>query len=74
MYDMMPATFLRIRYMSKRLRRLIESQPQIKVAQHAQDNTLEKVWFVTLAAVFAGAFYFFGYYFLGTVWHALTGG
>ena len=60
--------------MSKRLRRLLESQPQIKVAQHAHDDNMDKVWFATLAAVFAGAFYFFGYYFWGAVWHALTGG
>ena len=60
--------------MSKRLRRLIENQPQIIVAQHTHDNTMDKVWYATLAALFAGVFYFFGYYFGGTLWHALTGG
>ncbi len=60
--------------MSKRLRRLIESQPQIKVAQHTQSNDANNVWFAALATLFAGVFYFFSYYFWGALWHALSGG
>jgi hypothetical protein len=60
--------------MSRQLRRLIKNQPRIKVAQHVHDNSTDKVaWFVTLAFAFAGVFYFFGYYFWGTVWRVLSG-
>jgi hypothetical protein len=58
--------------MSKRLRRLIESQPKVKVAQHAHDAGSDARWFVVLAAI-AGAFYFGVYYWWG-VWRALAGG
>ena len=60
--------------MSRRLRQLIENQPKVKVAQHAHDAGWDKTWFAALAAIFAGVFYFFGYYFWGTLWRALTGG
>jgi hypothetical protein len=58
----------------RRLRQLIENQPQIKVAQHVQDGSVDKTLFVTLAFAFAGVFYFFGYYFWHTVWRVLMGG
>ncbi|MCQ3976866.1 MAG: hypothetical protein DPW09_25850 [Anaerolineae bacterium] len=60
--------------MSKHLRRLIKNQPQVKVVAHTHDNSKDTVWFVTLAAAFAGVFYFFGYYFWGDLWRVLAGG
>ncbi|MBE7469231.1 MAG: hypothetical protein HS114_08855 [Anaerolineales bacterium] len=60
--------------MSKHLRRLVKNQPQVKVVAHTQDNSKDTVWFVTLAAAFAGVFYFFGYYFWGDLWRVLAGG
>ncbi|MCK6629017.1 MAG: hypothetical protein L6R45_28040 [Anaerolineae bacterium] len=60
--------------MSKHLRRLVKNQPQVKVVAHTHDNSKDTVWFVTLAAAFAGVFYFFGYYFWGDLWRVLTGG
>lgn len=60
--------------MSRRYRQLIESQAKVKVAAHTHDLTTDQVWFITLAATFAGVFYFFGYYFGGDLWRALVGG
>jgi len=60
--------------MSKHLRRLVKNQPQVKVVAHTHDNSKDTVWFVTLAAAFAGVFYFFGYYFWGDLWRVLAGG
>jgi hypothetical protein len=60
--------------MSARLRQLIKNQPQVKVAQHVQDDSINNVWVATLAFIFAGVFYFYGYYFFGeTVWRVLVG-
>jgi hypothetical protein len=60
--------------MSRRLRQLIEKQPQVKVAQQVQDNGLNRGWFAALAFIFASVFYFYGYYFFGsTVWRVLMG-
>jgi hypothetical protein len=57
--------------MSKKLRRLIHSQDQIKVAQHAADNAeLVMGWYVRLAALFAASFFYFWYYFSGQPWGA----
>jgi hypothetical protein len=58
----------------RQLRQLIENQPQVKVAQHVQDSSVNQALFVTLAFTFAGVFYFFGYYFWDTVWRVLMGG
>ena len=60
--------------MSQRYRRLIEDQPKIKVVAQAHDASTDTVWFVTLAATFAGVFYFFSYYFGGDLWRVLAGG
>jgi Kef-type K+ transport system membrane component KefB len=60
--------------MPKHLRHFIKNQPQVKVIAHSHDNSKDTVWFVTLAAAFAGVFYFFGYYFWHTVWRVLMGG
>lgn len=60
--------------MPKHYRHLIKNQPQVKVVAHTQDNSKDTVWFVTLAAASAGAFYFFGYYFGYDLWRVLTGG
>lgn len=60
--------------MPKRYRHLIKNQPQIKVVAHTHDNSKNTVWFVTLAAAFAGVFYFFSYYFWYDVWRVLIGG
>jgi hypothetical protein len=60
--------------MSKRLQRLLQNQPRVKVAQHTQNNSQVNIWFAALATFFAGVFYFFGYYFWDTLWRALTGG
>jgi hypothetical protein len=59
--------------MPRHYRHLIENQAKVKVIAQAQDASLDKAWFVTLAAV-AGVFYFFGYYFWGDVWRVLAGG
>jgi hypothetical protein len=59
--------------MTKQIRRLIEDQA--KVVAHTHDANADKVWFVTLAAAFAGVFYFYAYYFWGNgLWRVLTGG
>lgn len=55
--------------MSKLYRRLIENQPQVKVAARV-DHTLVNIRRALLAALFAGFFYFFG----SNLWHALAGG
>ena len=60
--------------MSKQLQRHLQNQSRVKVAQHTLDNNLNAIRFAALATFFAGVFYFFSYYFWGTVWHALTGG
>ena len=62
--------------MSRRYRQLIANQAKVKVVAQAHDTSVaNKVWFVTLAAFFAGVFYFFGYYFWGSVvWRVLAGG
>jgi hypothetical protein len=62
--------------MSKRRRQLIENQAKIKVVAQAHNASADnKVWFVTLAAFFAGVFYFWAYYFFGDeVWRVLAGG
>ncbi|MFN8457045.1 MAG: hypothetical protein U0401_20670 [Anaerolineae bacterium] len=60
--------------MSKRIRRLIENQTEVKVVAQAYDNNMDKVRFITLATAFAGVFYFFGYYFGSDWWRVLTGG
>jgi len=61
--------------MSQKLRQLAQNQPKINVvAQQADHANLNNGWFITLAAFFAGVFYFLGYYFWGnTVAHLLTG-
>jgi len=51
--------------MSPQLRRQIEQQNTVKVAQHAQSDASGFVWFVTLATFVAGVFYFW-YYFAGS--------
>jgi hypothetical protein len=62
----------------KRYLQLIENQSKVKVAERnlplARNIEVSNVWFVTLATVFAGAFYFWGYYFWDDWWRALTGG
>jgi len=61
--------------MSKRYRHLIENQSKVKVMAQAHDAASDKAWFAMLAAVFAGIFYFFGYYFFGSNWwRVLAGG
>ena len=60
--------------MPKLYRHLIEDQSKIKVMAQAHDASKDTVWFVTLAAAFAGAFYFFGYYFGDDLWRVLAGG
>jgi hypothetical protein len=60
--------------MSKQSRRFIEKQAQVKVVAHAHDANADKVLFVTLAAAFAGVFYFFAYYFWSDLWRVLAGG
>ena len=60
--------------MSKQLRHFIKNQPQVKVVAQSHDNSKDTVWFVTLAAAFAGVFYFFGTYFGDDLWRVLTGG
>lgn len=60
--------------MSRRLRRHLENQAQVKVGTKAHGDALNTGWFLTLAALFAGAFYFFGYYFWEHLWRVLTGG
>lgn len=60
--------------MAKRYRHLIENQAKVKVVAQAHNASMDKAWFVTLAAIAAGVFYFFGYYFWGDVWRVLAGG
>lgn len=60
--------------MSNRLQRHQQNQSRVKVAQRTHDNNLNTVWFAALASFSAGVFYFFSYYFWGSLWHALTGG
>lgn len=60
--------------MPKHYRQLIKNQPQVKVVAQAHDTSKDHAWFVTLAAAFAGVFYFFGYYFWGDLWRVLAGG
>lgn len=60
--------------MPKRYRHLIKNQSQVKVMAQAHNTSEDRVWFVTLAAAFAGVFYFFGYYFWGDLWRVLAGG
>ncbi len=62
--------------MSRRYHQLIENQAKVRVVAQAHDASADhKVWFMTLAAFFAGVFYFFGYYFWGDeVWRVLAGG
>lgn len=61
--------------MSRRLRQIplhqLEKQTQVKVVQQIQATSLDQAWFATLAAFFAGVFYFFSYYFWGTAWRVL---
>lgn len=59
--------------MSKKLRKLIEAQSQVKVAQQAHDNNVNTIVYPTLAVTFASFFYFYGYYFWDTIWRVLTG-
>ncbi len=59
--------------MSKRYRRLLENQARVEVVAQAHDS-MSAVWFVTLAAVFAGVFYFWGYYVWEMLWRVLSGG
>jgi len=56
--------------MRKHSYELIKNQAKVKVIAQAQDNTLDKIKVMMLAAASAGVFYFFGY----NVWHALLGG
>ncbi len=58
--------------MSRQLRHLIENQAKVQVAQHAQEDVSGFVWFATLAAVAAGVFYFW-FYFFGATGSVLTG-
>ncbi len=61
--------------MSRQHRQLIANQAKIKVVAQAHDASVaNKVWFVTLAAFFAGVFYFFGYYWWNEVGRVLAGG
>lgn len=61
--------------MSRRYRQLIANQAKIKVVAQAHDLSIhQKVWFVTLAAFFAGVFYFLGYYWWNEMWRVLSGG
>jgi hypothetical protein len=60
--------------MSKQLQRHLQNRPRVKVAHHTHHNNLNTIWFTALATFFAGVFYFWGYYFGGTLWRALTGG
>jgi hypothetical protein len=63
-----------VNLMPKRYRHLIEDQPKIKVIAQAHDASNDTAWFVVLAAVVAGAFYFFSYYCGGDLWRVLAGG
>ncbi len=57
--------------MMKRYHHLGKKQSEITVATYAhQAKDQNTVWFVTLAAAFAGFFYFFG----ENLWHVLAGG
>ncbi len=61
--------------MSRRLRRLIENQPKVKVATQTQNDVLNKSLVSAFAVIVAGVFYFFGYYFFaGILWRVLSGG
>jgi hypothetical protein len=71
---MMLSIFIEGKPMPRHYRHLIENQAKVKVVAQAQDASLDKAWFVTLAAAVAGVFYFFGYYFWGDVWRVLAGG
>ncbi len=56
--------------MPKHYYELIKNQAKVKVVAQAQEDTLNKIKMMMLAAASAGVFYFFGY----NVWHALLGG
>ena len=56
--------------MQNKYRRLIESQPKVKVVARTKDNRADQIKFSLLAAIFAGFFYFFG----TNLWYALVGG
>ena len=60
--------------MSKRIRRLIENQAEVKVVAQAHNINTDRVRFITLAAAFAGVFYFFDYYFGSYCWRLVAGG
>jgi hypothetical protein len=60
--------------MSKHYHHLIKNQSKVKVMAQAHDTSKNDVWFVALAATFAGVFYFFSYYFWGDLWRVLAGG
>lgn len=49
--------------------KLVKNQPKVKVIAQTQENNTNRVKLTLLAAVSAGAFYFFGH----NVWHALLG-
>ena len=59
--------------MSRRLRQLIENESKIKVAQHAQEDSMGKFWLAALVAFAAGVFYFWSYYFFGAMGSVLAG-
>ena len=57
--------------MSRRLRRIIETESKVKVATPAYRSArVNGAVFFVFAFAFASAFYFFG----GILWRALTGG
>ncbi len=60
--------------MSRHHRHLIQNQSKVKVIAQAHDTSLDKAWFVTLAAAVASVFYFFSYYFWDDLWRVLAGG
>lgn len=59
--------------MSRRLQHLIENESKIKVAQHAQEDSMGKFWSAALVASAAGVFYFWSYYFFGAMGSVLAG-
>ena len=60
--------------MSKRIRQSINDEIQVKVIAQTRDHGLGMVWYLTLAAIFAGVFYFWGYYFWAFLGRVLAGG
>ncbi len=60
--------------MSKQYHQLILNLSQVTAMAPARENLADSGWLVTLAAAFAGVFYFFGLFFGQMVGRVLAGG